>query len=66
MADPADARRRAEPCRVHYSGPFNSMLFSSCCGLAVLDRESKCPGCGREVQPNDPRERHRVALGRLR
>ena len=66
-ADLATARREADrTCRVHYSGPLNSMLFSSCCGLAVLDSQRSCPGCAREVQPQDPRERHRIALGRSR
>jgi hypothetical protein len=29
----------------HKSGPFNSTDFTSCCGLAVLRDDTKCPGC---------------------
>lgn len=38
---------------VHRSGPTNSQPFTNCCGLAITERESRCPGCKREVVPGD-------------
>lgn len=34
---------------VHYSSPTNSTSFSDCCGTAVGDDESNCPGCKRKI-----------------
>ena len=31
---------------VRLSGPNNSTLFTTCCGVAITDRECNCPACG--------------------
>lgn len=30
---------------LHRSGPFNSTMFTDCCGLAVTRSEAVCPKC---------------------
>jgi predicted amidophosphoribosyltransferase len=34
---------------VRIDNPLNSTEFSSCCGLAVLREDTKCPGCKKPV-----------------
>jgi hypothetical protein len=46
---------------VKFSSRTNSTLFTTCCGCAILDNQSKCPGCGEEV-PYTPRERWDMAM----
>lgn len=48
---------------VHLSGPNNSTPFTDCCGVAVIN-EARCPRCGAEVLPRNPRERFRAAFHR--
>lgn len=48
--------------RVRYCSTTNSTLFCQACDCAVMDSESNCPGCKREVFPASPAERHREAL----
>lgn len=49
---------------VRYCSHTNSTLFTTCCGIAICDDQSKCPGCGEEV-PHNPRERHDIAMRSL-
>lgn len=34
---------------VHLSNPYNSTMFTNCCGVAICDDERCCPVCGRLV-----------------
>ena len=49
---------------VIYANPYNSTLFSTCCGCAVTDAESCCPVCKEQIYPPDVRSRHDTALRR--
>jgi len=49
---------------VSYCCPTNSTLFCNYCGCAVCDNQKNCPGCKREVTPEDARSRHSIALRR--
>lgn len=33
----------------HYANEFNSTQFTNCCGLAILETESCCPGCKKQL-----------------
>lgn len=37
---------------VHLSGPYNSTMFTDCCGTAICDHQPKCPRCGGYVYPD--------------
>lgn len=50
--------------RVRYCSQTNSTLFTTCCGTAISDDETKCPHCKKEV-PYTPRERHDMAMKAL-
>lgn len=49
---------------VFLCSPTNSTMFTNCCEAAILDREWKCPGCGKEVYPGKNCNEHE--RGRLR
>ncbi len=34
---------------VKLSGPTNSTLFTTCCGVAICDDQSTCPRCKQDV-----------------
>jgi len=38
---------------VRLSGPTNSQLFTTCCGLAICEDQERCPGCNVSVWPFD-------------
>ena len=42
--------------RVRFDSKTNSTKFTTCCGCAICDDESRCPSCGEEV-PYDAKER---------
>ena len=54
-------QRNNKMARVRFSGPTNSTLFTTCCGCAICDDQSKCPCCGEEV-PYTPRQRWDMAM----
>ena len=47
---------------VRYCCSTNSTLFTTCCGYAICDDQSKCPACGVDVTPRSSEERHSVAM----
>lgn len=51
---------------VYLDSPTNSTLFTTCCDVAVLDRDDCCPMCGQDVQPKGQRERWEIAYGPIR
>lgn len=51
---------------VFLDGPTNSTLFTTCCEVAILDHEGKCPSCGQDVQPKTRTERWETAYGPIR
>lgn len=51
---------------VRYSDPFNSTFFTQCCGLAINDNESKCPGCQALVVGHDAETVHETRMIRSR
>lgn len=36
---------------VRFSGPTNSTFFTTCCRVAITDRQQKCLQCGEDVYP---------------
>lgn len=36
---------------VHYDSPYNSTHFTTCCSVAILDHEQRCPECKQDVYP---------------
>lgn len=46
---------------VQFSGPNNSTLFTTCCGVAICDDERRCPVCQQEV-PGDRQSRWEEAM----
>ena len=36
---------------VYYDNPYNSMFFTTCCRVAINDRQQKCPSCKKDVYP---------------
>ena len=49
---------------VFYCSKTNSTTFTTCCGVAICDDESRCPSCREEV-PYTPHERHNIAMNKL-
>lgn len=47
--------------RVRFSSKTNSTTFTTCCGVAICDDQSKCPVCG-EVIPLPSRGRFEMAM----
>ena len=47
---------------VRFSGPTNSTMFTTCCGVAVCDDQANCPDCGEEVIPRSSRGRWDEAM----
>ena len=43
---------------VRLSGPNNSTMFTDCCGVAVLNSETKCPLCGATVYGSEAKTDH--------
>ena len=43
--------------------PTNSTLFTTCCEVAITDRQDCCPKCGDEVEPKTGIERCNLAYG---
>jgi len=46
---------------VRFCSSANSTLFTTCCDVAILDDEQRCPYCGKDV-PYSPRERWEMAM----
>lgn len=46
---------------VFHSSSTNSTHFTTCCEVAVTDRQGSCPRCGQIVEPSDDAARFRVA-----
>jgi hypothetical protein len=42
----------------------NSTLFTSCCGIAILDYQYNCPKCGKSIDAK-PKERWDIAMRKL-
>lgn len=38
-----------EMAYVYLSNPYNSTMFTTCCGVAICADERCCPACGRPV-----------------
>lgn len=36
---------------VRYSDPNNSTHFTTCCSVAILPHQQRCPGCRKDVFP---------------
>lgn len=36
---------------VRYCSPYNSTFFTTCCDVAILDYQQRCPGCQKDVYP---------------
>jgi hypothetical protein len=36
---------------VKYDNPYNSTHFTTCCEVAILDYQQKCPSCREDVYP---------------
>ena len=51
---------------VRLSGPNNSTMFTTCCGLAICDDQANCPGCKKEIWPRSGRDRWEAAYGPTR
>ena len=49
---------------VYLSSHTNSTLFTTCCGTAICDDESKCPHCGEDI-PFSPRARWDMGMNGL-
>ena len=50
---------------VEFSGPNNSTFFTTCCGTAICDDESRCRTCKKEIIPRSHRGRWEVAMRTL-
>lgn len=54
---------------VRRSGPSNSTHFTTCCGVAILPSQQRCPGCKKDVYPfyegMSDAERHEATRGYL-
>jgi len=48
---------------VRLDNEFNSTMFTTCCGLAVCDDQSCCPGCDLEVYEETREQRWNKAYG---
>lgn len=51
---------------VYLSGETNSTMFTTCCSVAILDDQNKCPKCKTEVEPKGHRARWEKAYGPIR
>lgn len=51
---------------VYLDGPSNSTMFTTCCDVAITDREQRCPRCGQEVEPVGHGARWSLAYGRIK
>jgi len=51
---------------VFLDGPNNSTLFTTCCEVAITDREGCCPYCGQDVEPKGAGARWSTAYGPIR
>lgn len=57
---------------VRLSGPTNSTMFTTCCGVAILEHQAQCPKCREDVWPTEAtshathRARWEVAYGPTR
>lgn len=50
---------------VFLSGPTNSTFFTTCCEVAISDREAECPVCRQLVLPRNGDERWSKAFGAI-
>lgn len=48
---------------VRLSGPNNSTLFTTCCDVAITDREECCPKCKAVIWPRSRDARWEAAYG---
>ena len=46
---------------VFLCSPTNSTLFTTCCEVAITDKEDRCPHCKEEV-PYTPEQRWNIAF----
>jgi len=51
---------------VYLCSPTNSTMFTTCCNVAITDREADCPVCKREVTPHSASGRWEAAYGPYR
>lgn len=51
---------------VYLDGPANSTMFTTCCEVAITDREQHCPLCSQEVTPHGHGARWSWAYGRIK
>lgn len=49
---------------VYLDSPTNSTIFTTCCRVAILDRQTHCPRCCVEMQFQGARERWVRAYGK--
>ncbi len=48
---------------VFLCSPINSTMFTTCCKVAITDREANCPACKSEVLPRSRDGRWEKAYG---
>jgi hypothetical protein len=51
---------------VYLDGPSNSQMFTTCCDVAITDREDKCPRCRQLVEPSGHGARWSRAYGYIK
>lgn len=49
---------------VQLCGPTNSTMFTTCCNVAILDHQGKCPQCREDVVPFNPESEYRTRRAR--
>jgi len=49
---------------VRLCGPLNSTMFTTCCDVAILDHQGKCPQCSEDVEPFNPESQYRTHRAR--
>lgn len=48
---------------VQLANAFNSTMFTTCCNVAILDHEDRCPRCKEDVEPKGSKARWIKAYG---
>lgn len=46
---------------VYLASPTNNTMFTTCCEVAILDHQTRCPHCGQDVIPHGLRDRWEIA-----
>lgn len=49
---------------VYLCSPYNSTMFTTCCDVAILDQQTHCPVCRKEVTPQGSLARWTYAYGK--